>query len=95
MKESIGTLWVHYLYGFFYNCRVKIDKNEGYIRHFRSCHASGGAHFPLDSLLINDTWVAEWSRRIQANVEEVRLRVLKTKSINKGVIPLFQKLTSF
>ena len=54
-----------------------VGSNEGYIRHFRNCHPEDGTHFPMDSELINDTGVADWSRRIQANAEEVRFRVFE------------------
>ena len=57
------------------HCRVEISAKEGYIRHFRHCPDNYPKHFPLDSELINDNWVAEWSRRIQHNVENVRYHV--------------------
>ena len=57
------------------NFRKKILAKEGYFRHYRNCNARSGTHFPLDNELINDNTVADWSRRIQHNVEEVRYHV--------------------
>ena len=65
----------HVVAQIYLHCRVEISAKEGYIRHFRSCPSNNPHHFPLDSELIKDNWVAEWSRRIQHNVENVRYYV--------------------
>ena len=75
MKNIPACIELNAIMPFIQNCRVKITDKEGYIRHYRGCYYTDGSHYPLQSELINDTWVAEWSRRIQVNVEEIRYHV--------------------
>ena len=70
-----------------YNCKfsfrvhVKVSDGEAFVRHIRaSCytHDCRGEwkHGPL-----NDTWLSDWSRRIETNVQHVRKAVFDTEQM--------------
>ena len=58
--------------------RIKVDAEDGYMRHYR---ASKTNYIKEYGPLINDTWVAEWSKRIEGKVKAVRQRLFGSKGM--------------
>ena len=61
-----------------FNFRIKIGSEHAYIRHYRRCKRKPCMTEGQD--LVNDTWMAEWSRKIQESVHSVRYRVFGNSS---------------
>ena len=65
-------------YFHFVHFRIKIGSEHAYIRHYRKCKRKPCMTEEQD--LVNDTWMTEWSRKIQESVHSVRYRVFGNSS---------------
>ena len=76
--SSILLMW-----SLFQIYRGHVNAEDGYMRHFHGCLHKKDKHLPQESELIDDNSLADWSRRIQRNVENVRYHVFgSSKYVN-------------
>ena len=63
---------------FLFDFRIEIGPEDAYLRHYIKCIKEPCMAEGQD--LVNDTWMAEWSRKIQRSVHSVRYRVFGNSS---------------
>ena len=61
--------------------RVKVSYDEGFLRHIRASCYTRDCKREWKHGLLNDTWLSDWSRRIEKNVKHVRKAVFDTEQI--------------